>query len=251
MPLNLSGTDFSRADVRVRPRLIMAIDGLDGSGKTHFALTAPGPIAYLNFDVGYEGVLHKFTGKEIVQADYLLRKTTTGQIAVSQEKAKELWASLVRSYTWALEHTRTVIVDTATDAWELLRLARFGKVAQIMPEQYGPVNAEYRRFVTLAYEYDANLILLHKMKERYDRKAGATRGTPTGIMERAGMKETRFLVQFTGRIAHDVEEGTFEMTVEKCRHDPGIVGMTLSGPLVEFPALASMIVDGTTEDDWV
>ena len=48
---------FTRANSVVRRRLILSIEALEGAGKTRFTLTAPGPIAFLNFDYGLEGVI--------------------------------------------------------------------------------------------------------------------------------------------------------------------------------------------------
>jgi hypothetical protein len=53
----------TEADPDVLPRLLMAIDGPQKGGKTHFALTAPGPIGILNIDNGLEGVVEKFYDK--------------------------------------------------------------------------------------------------------------------------------------------------------------------------------------------
>ena len=76
---------------------------------------------------------------------------------------------LISSYQWALAEpaVRTISVDTATELWELLRMARFGKLTQVMPYQYGPVNAEFRSLIRMAYASDKNLILLHKMRKVY------------------------------------------------------------------------------------
>ena len=43
-----------------RTRLIVSVEGLEKRGKTHFAMTAPPPIAYFDMDIGAEGVVNKF-----------------------------------------------------------------------------------------------------------------------------------------------------------------------------------------------
>ena len=44
--------------VRLIPkRSIVSIEGLEKSGKTRLALTAPEPIVYIDLDVGTEGVI--------------------------------------------------------------------------------------------------------------------------------------------------------------------------------------------------
>ena len=41
-------------------RLVVRVGGLEKEGKTHFALTAPGPIGAIDMDRGMEGVVEKF-----------------------------------------------------------------------------------------------------------------------------------------------------------------------------------------------
>ena len=49
-------------------RLVCSIEGLDKTGKSHLAMSAPGPIVYVDLDVGTEGVIQK------CQQDYLIYK---------------------------------------------------------------------------------------------------------------------------------------------------------------------------------
>ncbi len=42
---------------------------------------------------------------------------------------------------------KSIVIDTASEAWELVRLARFGKLTQVMPQHYGPVNTEFRDMI--------------------------------------------------------------------------------------------------------
>ena len=51
---------FTTADLQVRDYLVLSVFAQGGVGKTHFALTAPGPIAYFGFDIGGEDPVRKF-----------------------------------------------------------------------------------------------------------------------------------------------------------------------------------------------
>ena len=42
---------FTKANGTVKRRIILSVEALEGAGKTRFTLTAPGPIAFLNFDL--------------------------------------------------------------------------------------------------------------------------------------------------------------------------------------------------------
>jgi len=236
-------------------RLILAVDGLEKQGKTHFALTAPGPIAYLDFDIGSEGVLEKFLAKKEIhlptegskqgRASFQL-PIKAGQ-PVNIDECVRLWEDFKKLYCNALqsEGLRTIIIDTATEMWELLRLSRFGKLLQVMPHQYGPVNAEYRELIRLAYGFNKNLILLHKKKAQYINEKR------TGKYERAGFSETGFLVQCNADVTREDDgTGDFCLNVRDCRQNPDIAGEDFSGPMCSFPMLASFVFQGTSPKDW-
>jgi hypothetical protein len=236
IPSRLKGLGFEDAPDGITQRLVASISGLEKQGKTHFALTAPDPIAIFNLDIGMEGVANKFRaqGKEIAVYDTI--------IPVADEAEKE-WEKLEKAY-WAVlkdKWVRTVVLDTATEIWELLRLARFGKLTQVMPYHYGPVNAEYRKLIKAAYDTDKNLILLHKMKPKY------VNDKRTAEYERAGFGDTGFLVQVNAQVYRDLpDEGetnpAFNLYVKDCRQNAELVGMELAGDMCTWDMLESMVL---------
>ncbi len=229
-------------------RLIMAVGGREKQGKTHFALTAPGPIAYFDLDIGTEGVVNKFIagGKKIAHNDFNYHsiKSARGQSGpVDVAKYAEMWERLRADFVAVLDTTgiRTVIVDTATEVWELLRLARFGKLSQVMPHQYGPVNAEYRELLRLAYQSDKNVVLLHKMKAEY------VNDKRTGGYERAGFSDTGFMVQVNVRCWRRLNgdgQLAFGLTVDDCRQNADVAGLELEQPMCDWDTLSGMIHSG-------
>jgi len=73
----LKGTGFDLADTEVKPRVILSVEGREKEGKSHLAMTAPGPIGIINMDLGLEGVVHKFArDKKIYVSSYQLPSTT-------------------------------------------------------------------------------------------------------------------------------------------------------------------------------
>jgi len=219
-------------DTVMIPRLIVAVSALEKQGKTHFALTAPDPIAFFNLDFGTEGVIDKFTGKEIHSMPVArLDETQSGQAPAEYKRFEDAYNYVIRS-----KEVRTVVVDTATEVWELLRLARFGKLTQVMPYMYGPVNAEYRALIRKAYDYDKNLILVHKMKQQY------VNDKWNGEYERAGFKDTGFLVQVNTQMYRYRPEdgGAFALSILDCRQNPDLAGMELEGEMCTFPIMAQM-----------
>jgi len=252
---------FVNPDVLVHPRLILAASARQKRGKTHFSLTAPKPLVYYNMDVGLEGVVHKFSKyrDQILEYPLPVPDMVRRNEDSAQDEAEKIWDKFEASFddTIRTSDIRTVVVDTATELWELLRLARFGSLNKIKgfgkdaaKFAYGPVNAEFRRFLRqILDKSDKNLILLHKMKAEY------IANERTGNWERAGFSDIDFIAQAVIELDRinptpDDPETTFKLTVVDSRHNPTVNGTELTDPMCNFPFLASMIIEGTTPEDW-
>jgi hypothetical protein len=246
----LSQLGFGEVNPIVVPRLIVGIEGLEKQGKSHFALTAPGPTAYFSSDVGLEGVISKFAPNKSV---YVMEM----EVPDVKDKAELVWNKYLKAYqevlALPLSTIRSVVVDTATELWELLRMKEFGKLTQVMPHHYGPVNAKYRAMIRMAYDSKKNLILLHKMKSKYinDKR--------TADYERAGFADTGFLVQVNAQVYRDppwVDEdgvqnpGDFNLYIRDCRQNPDMAGVTLTGDMCNFPVLASLVLPEVDMGEW-
>ena len=234
-------------DAKKASRLILAVSGREKQGKTHFSLTVPGPIAYFDLDIGTEGVVEKFVnnGKVIYHNDYNyhILKDIRSKGPIDPTPYVEMWEGLKSDFVAVLEsnQVKSIIFDTATEIWELLRMSRFGKLTQVMPHNYGPVNAEYRGLLRLAYMSNKNLVLLHKMKAEY------VNDKRTGHFERSGFSDTGFMVQVNVRCWRRREDGVFGLTVEDCRQNPDMSGMELESPMCDFPTVAAMVTETDTE----
>jgi len=244
---------FVEADDKVYPRIIMSVGGREKQGKTHFALTATPPLAIFSSDIGTEGVVNKFkrAGKEIWVHEIEMPKDL--------DQAKPTWEAFHDSYYGVLRvpRIRTVIFDTSTEIWELLRIRRFGKLTQVMPYQYGPVNAEFRRILKDCYSTQKNLILLHKMKPVYiDDKR-------TKNFENAQFSDTPYLVQVNVESFRtkpkvncdyckktDGKHRHWCVKIKDCRQNPELIDQVFKDQLCNFPFIASLIVEGTTQEDW-
>ena len=247
MPGKSSG--FRRADSKIRTRLTMAVDGVEKCGKTHFSLTAPGPIAIQSVDMGLEGVIQKFQDdKEIWLAERrmdLPNGTLLKELSLEETSsaAQKCIKEIISDYRDALSdpNIRTIIWDSATEVWEILRLARFGKLTQVKPHHYGPVNAEYKDLLRLANDSDKTLILLHQMKDEY------VNDKRTGQYKRSGMSNTGFLVQVGGQCWKSNGDGMdkkFHFTVNDCRFNSELEGLEFVGDECNFPVVASYVLFG-------
>lgn len=253
----LKGGQFVRASEVILPRLVAAIAAREKQGKTHLSLTAPPPIVTFNADIGLEGVVHKFLqqGKEILVYNIPMPQADSKNV---EKEAGKVWDDMDAALDRVLDNpaVRTIVFDTATEIWEIVRLAYFGKLAEVKPHHYSGVNAEFRRFLKKVYKTDKNLLLIQKMKAEY------VNNNRTGEWEMAGFADTPFIVQAVlhpfrvdkpTKIDEDtfLDKGDFGVRIHESRHNPAVNNLVLSGELATFPFLASMIIEGTTPDQYM
>lgn len=250
---------FALATKAVKHRLIMSIEGCEKSGKNHFAFTAPGPLYFHSFDFGDEGVIQKFqkggemyrNGLEIYKAEYRLNISAGTAIQLAADTARPVWDKFLSNFREGVGKGRTTVVDTGTEVYEVLRMAEFGKLTQVMPHHYGPVNQAMKDLWRTAYDSDSNLIMLHRMKEEWETKVvgGKEVGNKTGRWEMSGYKGTYFEAQVCCRAYK--EDGEFKMLIFDCRQRPDLEGMVLEGDMLNFPTLAMMIFPDSEEEEWM
>lgn len=248
---------FTRADKDYKVRkVIISAEGLEKEGKTHFALTSPQPIIYMDIDIGGDKVLNDFTkmGKEIYHEKFSLpRAATISNKAEVKAHATPLWNRFLKRYFDALESSkqkggaRTIIIDTATDFWNLCLLANVGKDRQIMPQERTQANALFSEVIRSAFgkEYNANVILIHKMGKEFD--------NPTNL-ERKGFNQIGFLVSIVVQCSKkknlQLKRNEFFYKITTCRPDTNLEGEVYPAKHYNFPKLMAEIHDGTEVEDW-
>jgi len=226
-------------------RLVAHICGKEGTGKTHCALTAPDPVVYYNVDIGTEGVVEKFqqgtatvSGVPVPRKQVLVHTVRVPKSNDMQQAYVDLWEDFKGKWEAAYGLGRgTVVLDTATEAWELARLARLGKLTQVMPHNYVEVNKEWREMLRLAYDSSMNTVLINKLKPVW------VNNQRTDRYEAAGFSDTGYTVQITMEmVRQDTEAGPqFSAFVTKCRQRPELMGRHLVGPNCSFEFLLNQI----------
>lgn len=239
------------------PYLIIATDGEERCGKTHFACTAPAPIAYFSFDPNYRYVLPKFKGKKIEPIRF--------EVPQTQDKAAAEWARFVKAYYNVLYSGlfRSAIVDTFTDVYRLIRMAEFGKTKQVSMYNYDVVNAPLFEMMDdlTAPDVHVNWVLIHKMTDEYVKLKGQEKEVRTGNMVRAGWKHARYKVEATLQhlrwdIDEEDEDGNplpgvdYGFKVMDCGRNSKIVNKVYIGEDATFTQLAMDVYPDTGEDDW-
>lgn len=243
--------EFVRAKITPPKRLVLSLEGDPKTGKTNFCLTAPGSIAYHDLDLGLEGVVDKFPEKEVYPFYYdppVSVALPGSSFAAIAEPARKCWEEFVKNYRASLQKKNSCIVDTASEAWQLCRLARLGKLAQVLPIQYAAVNAEFRQLTQLALtNVECNVIYTHKMKAVYKNEQ------KTEEKERSGFGEIDYDVQAVLRTGRDfTKQGIeqFSITILECRSRMEASGTRFSGRDCTFQKVATAIYPNTTEEDW-
>jgi hypothetical protein len=200
-------------------RIIASIEGTDKTGKSHLALTSPRPIMYIDLDVGTEGVIHKFQGEDLM----VYQVEQPERLGSSQElmsRFGEIWATIQEKVNEALAiNEGTLIIDTFTEAYDICRLAHFGKMSQVQPHQYGVAYADLREIMRKLHQSKMSAIFLHKIQKNFN----------TGEPEAKGWSDVPYHVQATLRTQREdtVEGPVFSAEVRASRQNPNIMGKTL------------------------
>ncbi len=234
-----------------RDCVFMSIFGDTGTGKTTLALTAPGPIAFIHASEKIEGIIQPAAReKEIRVHNFgggVPGKGGTNEIAkAADEVMAELKAAWVDAFGWA----RTIIVDTHTEIWDLLRLARFGTLTPRghIASMYAPVNGEMRAlFKEFRTQDTTNVITIGTTKESY------RNDKPTGKMVMAGFKEVPYysdvIIEMTRPGFMKKSETDFTATIRKGWWNATVEGLEIDDETITFPFLMSLITE-TEEEKW-
>jgi hypothetical protein len=245
---------FTKADATLKNRIIANSVGEVGTGKTHFWLTAPGPIVVQTMDLGLEGVVEPFTAKkDIYVADYDIGQTIGDSF--THAKAVEARDKFIADFEDAIQKARTIIWDRETDVFRLFQFAEFGTddaYGAAPPKDWDKLKDTLRRMIAMAKASDVNFGLIQGMRnewgQKVNKKSGVSQPTQTGKRIPAGMEDVDALVHinlFHARVGKD-----FMVSVGKSR-GPGagdVQGETFAG--IDFPTLAMMVFPDSSEDDW-
>jgi len=221
------------------PRIIISTEGEPKSGKTHFALTAPRPLTYLDFDYGVEGVAGS---GDIDRESYDLLAAMWQPEAQAKRYAQEVMRRFIADFRAALaKPVRTLVVDTFTAAWAGQRLAR-------SEDRYVEMEEEFRALVRAAYASPhTNVILIHHMRPDWKRDS-AGKSYKAGTVSRDGMDGIAAMVQLVVRQRYVapvragemlVSPGKFEVDMLYSRDNIGLTGQTYPG--MDFATLCGVV----------
>jgi len=240
--------NFGSAQVEDATNIIWSSQGVAGSGKTHFLLTAPEPIGVFLFDPGgLKGLMANdlFKTKDVRVVDYS-KRTNLCKIQDESERAvaaTELLQQFEEDWALALRKFRTVGIDKEESLWEVLQASEEtkGKLAF----SFSPLNMRYRGWFAEAENAGINLGAMCGVKAEWS-KSG-----PTGKFRTAGSKNVPGLVQICLEHAWDNDQREFTTTIlEKCRlgNAQELIGEQYQN--LDFLTLAMTLYPNSSVSDW-
>lgn len=235
------------------------IDGAEGTGKSSLALTIArlGPVAYEDIDQSLDRARRPDMPKG---RQFKVRKITTVYSGgMSEEKIKNTclpaWKQIKNSSLEAAEKWATgVIVDSGTEAWEVLRLGMFGTLTPRgrTDSLYGPVNAEFRNWIRRLHRvHGKHLVLVNQMKDQWGKNKKSGESERTGKLERVGFKELGYLADMT--LETFKEKGEFKVRIVTCKlapNGPSMEGQVMEDDDVDLIKILATVTD-TEEGDWL
>lgn len=239
-------------DFTKRSGVITEIWGPTGTGRTHLALTAPGPIAYLFFHEKADGVIQKFARqKEIrwLKCGGVFRGKEEDVQSLAWESMQEFESAYYDSFSWA----RTTIVDTHNEAWYLERLAEFGAPKPSsgrVDVNYASINNRWISMLNQARSQNhTNVIFIGQVEDEW--KPG-----PGGFDKKTG-KQVRISTSASNQVLlkSDVsikttkENGVFTATVYKGWFNAESEESELTDEMSTFHNIMGLITE-TDPDEW-
>jgi hypothetical protein len=230
-----------------------ASTGGDGSGKSHFALTAPGPIFVCAFDpYGMNRVSKDVKiGKEIRIARYPFNAHAfAGDKSKTQKAAMELWQQFRADFDEALTHSRTILWDREDLMYELQRFANFGAQSDA-PKEYGPLYMEYGWLVQKSQAHGVNLGILRGIRDKWVSKFDPAKGKMvahnTGEKQPDGMSKIPDHVDVTLAHRWDLVQKQFVVKIDKFTN---MNEKDQEYPNLTFSDMAQLAYPDTDESDW-
>lgn len=233
--------------------IFVLIDGEEGTGKSSLALTIGrvGEVAYGDIDQSLDRAKRPAMpkGKRFKARRISVRYGGSTNPATVMKVCLPAWKTLRRSMFEASKtFAAACIVDTGSEAWELLRLAMFGTTTPrgVTKALYGPVNSEFRNFVRTIHRTNLkHLVFVNQVKDEYDKDE------KTGRKERVGHKEIGYMADIA--IKTYKKDGEFRGKVTMCKlapYGPSMEGMILKGDTLDLLYVIATAT-GTEVEDWL
>jgi hypothetical protein len=159
-------------------------------GKTHLAMTWPGPIKLYSFDQGAKFVKQKsFKDKEIVIEEFILPIIDTDSPKPYAEPIWEKFQKMFQEDCYSGKF-KTLVVDTNTALWSICRQAivEAKNRKKLLEVEYALPNLKMSSVFAHPKQAEINLVVINYLKDRY------VKGENTGEKELNGWGNTEGMV---------------------------------------------------------
>ena len=245
-------------------RMFAATSGRERTGKTDFALQLPKPLAYIPLDrrrvqgrdperMFPAGVVEPINPDNPDLAPFRFDPRYP-----AEDQVKNIWPRVEDKILSAIEdrYFRSLVIDTGTALWEMVRLFKLGKLAQVMPERYMDANMLFRSIIeAIEDRADLNCIITHKVKKEYVERGGG-RGNWNGEYEQTGFNDIGFMVNHQlkhTRVTNDNGDTMYALEVIDSTNTSA-VGTVWNEAVDEIPitlsAVAQKLLPGSKAKDW-
>ena len=232
-------------------RPAVGLYGLEGTGKTRFAATAPDPIGLIALDKKsrrtFEQVATELGKIVLVNEQNFMSDKEAIDMAMKDGETKEGLEEIKRTYTQVVERVfgaaaklgahpdvETVVVDTCSQLFEWILFSHFGRRNKIPPVSRAAPNQDMIDFVNALRH--KNLVLIHRAKEIW-KKTGQVDRDGQPIKEPSGQYEHNGYRNIGGFLTVNCEminkktakelEDKFKMRVLSCQTNALLEGQAL------------------------
>lgn len=205
---------YSTADLGSPKGVVISVEGKEKCGKTWSVLhTAPHPLVYISCDRDNRRAVKaaRIAGREILWSGQYLYEPSPKLLHVGGQKpddevlienaraAAKLWDPIYRDFMEALKDPKvtTVVLDSGTAAYNLVRLKCFGKINGVGVFQYAKTNAIFRQLFAKAQTSEKVVILIHRLGPEFVKSTdanGKEESRPSGNLEAQGYRDTNYEV---------------------------------------------------------
>lgn len=248
-------------------RLMIGTDGPSNTGKTEFALSAPGPGLVISLDRGFDAMMDNPQPPPTRRTDFAFKVV---QAPLASQTTKENYLAYWQDFYGILKTAtanadcRTIVIDGDSDSWELQRLAEFGKLTQVPSILYTTVNAARRAMYARLWDSGKIIIATNKIKKEYKTLRNPD-GTPRlndqgkevrewdgASYNRQGFEDQDYLWQI--QIRHLFRNTTngpeWGLKIMKAKADPSLEGIELWGGDCHFAALVQTVYPHVPLAEW-
>jgi hypothetical protein len=215
---------------------IILVYGSEGTGKTHFILSAPGPIAISGWDRKPEMFWKPYISKGISYEHYaafkqecpLKGESQDGMILNIKTTNSATLERFFQTYLADLksQQSASVVIDNITKINACNKLASFGRVGNIMPTNYGELRSTMTRIFDMASSHEKVVIVTSEESELYVRSTATGRMKPDGVNTILRMTRDTY---------------GFKATFEKCSLNYNLYGEELEDEDISYANVLALI----------